>query len=420
VSVPVLIAAGDAAWEAELVSAALQTRDITVVRRCVDVTDAVATAVSGAVALALVSVELPGLDPDAVQRITRRGVVVVAVTPDAGAVEAERVAAGLGIEAVVPLARLASIATLARTGDPAAGPAPTGPALTGQAARTSGTGSEGGHASPEDPRPCEGVLTAVWGPAGAPGRSTVARGLAAALAARGRRSILVDADVDGGTQAPALALLDEVSGLLAAARDANGSRLSAEALARHLRWIGPDLGVLTGLPRAERWPGLRASAYEGVLATARDLADDVVVDLGFCLDDAGDHTVDGAGPRRTAIARHTLEVADEVVVVGLPDPVGLSRLARAVLDLRSRCDAEVLVVVNQMRGSLGWSTREISETVERFTGVAPAVFLPYDRASLDHCLVHGLTPHEGASGSAFQRALSGLAADLVSRALELA
>jgi hypothetical protein len=109
-----------------------------------------------------------------------------------------------------------------------------------------------------------------------------------------------------------------------------------------------------------------------------------------------------------------------VVVVGLPDPVGLSRLARAVLDLRSRCDAEVLVVVNQMRGSLGWSTREISETVERFTGVAPAVFLPYDRASLDHCLVHGLTPHEGASGSAFQRALSGLAADLVSRALELA
>ncbi|MFD1825522.1 MULTISPECIES: AAA family ATPase [Mumia] len=414
-SVPVLIAAGDAAWEAELVSAAVEARGITVVRRCVDVADAVATAVSGAVALALVSVELPGLDPDAVERIARRGVVVVAIAPDAGMHEAARIAAALGIEAVVPLGRLASVVALARRGDAGADPRPGGAVATGAATEAaSATGF------PLDAPPREGRLTAVWGPAGSPGRSTVARGLAAELAARGRRTVLVDADVDGGTQAAALALLDEVSGLLAAARDANGAVLSTGALAGHLRWIGPELGVLTGLPRAERWPGLRATAYEGVLATARDLADDVVVDLGFCLDDTGEQGFDGVAPRRTAVARHTLATADEIVLVGLPDPVGLSRLARAVLDLRARCDVEATVVVNQMRSTLGWSTHEVGEAVERFTGVIPTAFLPYDRTALDHCLVHGLTSYEGAAGSAFQRAVSRLADDLGARAHELA
>ncbi|WP_262850856.1 AAA family ATPase [Mumia quercus] len=409
-SVPVLIAAGDAAWEAALVSAAVETRGITVVRRCVDVADAVATAVSGAVALALVSVELPGLDPDAVSRITRRGVVVVAVAPDDAAREAEEAATALGIGAVVPLGQLARVATYVRRDD----------AISDHPVRVTRGGAGAGAPVVADAPPRAGRVTAVWGPAGAPGRSTLARGVAAELAARGRRTVLVDADVDGGTQAPALALLDEVSGLLAAARDANGGSLTTDALAGHLRWIGPELGVLTGLPRAERWPGLRATAYESVLATARDLADEVVVDLGFCLDDTGDGGGDGSAPRRTAVARHTLETADVVLVVGLPDPVGLSRLARAVLDLRTRCDVDPVVVLNQVRTTLGWTTREIAEAVERFTGAVPAAFLPYDRAALDHCLVHGLTPAEGAGGSPFQRAVAGLASDLDARASELA
>lgn len=409
-SVPVLLAAGDAPWEAALVSAAVEARDITVVRRCVDVTDAVATAVSGAVALALVSVELPGLDPDAVRRITQRGVVVVAVTPDDMAAVAEEAAAALGIAAVVPLGQLAQVATYVRRDA----------AVSAHPARATRAGAGAGGLVPGEGPPRAGRVTAVWGPAGAPGRSTVARGVAAERAARGRRTVLVDADVDGGTQAPALALLDEVSGLLAAARDANGGSLTTEVLAGHLRWIGPELGVLTGLPRAERWPGLRATAYEGVLETARDLADEVVVDLGFCLDDTGDGGGDGHAPRRTAVARHTLETADVVLVVGLPDPVGLSRLARAVLDLRARCDLEPFIVLNQVRTTLGWSTREIAEAVERFTGTVPAAFLPYDRATLDHCLVHGLTPVEGAGGSPFQRALAGLTSDLDARVSELA
>ena len=58
----------------------------------------------------------------------------------------------------------------------------------------------------------------VWGPAGAPGRTLVATSLAAALAGRGLRTTLVDADPYAASVAQQLGVLDEVSGLLSAAR----------------------------------------------------------------------------------------------------------------------------------------------------------------------------------------------------------
>ena len=51
-----------------------------------------------------------------------------------------------------------------------------------------------------------------------------------------------------------------------------------------------------------------------------------------------------------------LDAADEIVVVGSADPVGLSRLARGLVELRERtAGAPVRVVVNRMRPTLGWS-----------------------------------------------------------------
>ncbi|MGH1563389.1 AAA family ATPase [Mumia sp. DW29H23] len=410
-SVPVLIAAGGEPWEADLVAAAVQTDGIDVVRRCVDVADAVATAASGAVGVALVSVGLAGLDADSVRRIAGTDVLVVAVVDGSmPAPDADRRASALGIVSVIPWTRLSAVpqlATAARSATPEHGVPPM-------------TTSRDDAAVPDAGVARDGVLTAVWGPAGAPGRSTIARAVAAELAARGRRTVLVDADVDGGTQAAALALLDEVSGLLAATREANAGTLAPEVLAGCLRWIDPDLGVLTGLPRADRWPSLRAAAYEAVLETARELADDVVVDVGFAVDEAEDQGYDSAAPRRTAVTHHTLVVADRVLVVGSPDPVGLSRLTRAVLDLRTRFGIEPEVVVNRMRPTLGWSAREVADAVERFTGRRPCAFVPDDRAAIDHCLVHGYTPVEGAQGSAFRTALVTLVDDVAARRPELA
>ena len=69
-------------------------------------------------------------------------------------------------------------------------------------------------------------MVAVWGPAGAPGRTTVAAGVAAELARRRVRTVLVDADPYGGAVAQQLGVLDEVSGLLSAARVTAGGMLA--------------------------------------------------------------------------------------------------------------------------------------------------------------------------------------------------
>ena len=123
---------------------------------------------------------------------------------------------------------------------------------------------------------------AVWGPAGAPGRTTVAVAVAAELAARRRRTTLVDADPYGGAVAQQLGILDEVSGLLAAARLAGSGALEAK-FGSVQRAVGEHLTVVTGLPRPDRWVEVRAGAVEHLLEVAAAHGD-VVVDTGFSLE----------------------------------------------------------------------------------------------------------------------------------------
>jgi hypothetical protein len=89
-------------------------------------------------------------------------------------------------------------------------------------------------------------------------------------------------------------------------------------------------------------------------------------------------------------------------VVATPDPVGLARLARGLVDLGERAPAaSVRVVVNRMRPSLGWSEREIVGLVEGFGLLAGVHFLPDDRVSVDRALATGTSvPDVGDSGLA--------------------
>jgi MinD-like ATPase involved in chromosome partitioning or flagellar assembly len=258
-----------------------------------------------------------------------------------------------------------------------------------------------------------GTVLAVWGPTGAPGRSTVALGLAAELSSRGVPTVLIDADVYGGAQAQMLAMLDEVSGVLAAARLAGTGQLSLAALHEQARAVNPCLRVLTGLPRADRWPQLRPSAVTGLLAVARRMAPVVVVDCGFSLESDEELSFDMAGPRRNGATLAVLERADAVLVVGSAEPLGLARLARAVLDLSTSvpgCDTRI--VVNRVRDGLGWSTDEVGATVARFTGRVPAAYLPDDRAAVDRAWIAGRTLPECAPDSPLRRALERLATDV--------
>ena len=165
--------------------------------------------------------------------------------------------------------------------------------------------------------------------------------------------------------------------------------------------------MVTGLPRPDRWIEVRASAVEQTLEQALQRGH-VVVDTGSSLEDEPGQDF-GARPARHAMTLAALDLADEVVVVGAADPVGLSRLARGLVELRDRTGgAPVRVVVNRMRPTLGWSEREIAGMVEGFSRVLGLHFLPDDRAAADRALVAGRALVE-TGDSALLRGFEGLA-----------
>ncbi len=365
--------ASGASWESEAFTRLDGEDGVVVLKRCVDVDDLLATATSGQADVAVVGLEAPGLDPAAVAHLRRyavRPVAVVSRTDDPDVLtRAQRVDIG----ALVAFDDLATLAGAVTTVE--------GVADTRVRAEPGDLGEPAPATTPEH------RLVVVWGSGGAPGRTTTAVTMASLLAQRGRDTVLVDADPYGGGVAQQLGILDEVSGILSAARLAGSGHL-AERFDSTCRGVGDRLRVVTGLPRADRWLEVRATALEQTLERALERGD-VVVDTGFSLEDEPGQDF-GSRPSRNAMTLAALDLADEVVVVGSADPVGLSRLARGLVELRDRTGgAPVRVVVNRMRPSLGWSEREIAGMVEGFSRVLGLHFLPDDRAATDRALVAG-------------------------------
>ena len=263
-SLPVLTAVTGATWESDLVSSLEHSRrGMSVVRRCVDLPDLLATAASGQARAVLLSADLRRLDRESVARLTAGGVAVVGiVTP--GDDEGEQRLHRLGIAVVVPADASADVLSAAvadaverlsaapdrslvaqrGVADPRT-LMPTLPPVEELPAHEPGTGT--------------GQLIAVWGPSGAPGRTSVAVTVATEMSGFGAPTLLADADVYGGVVAQTLGLLEEAPGLAAACRSANNGSLDLPTLARHAREVMPNLRVLTGIQGASRWPELRAA-----------------------------------------------------------------------------------------------------------------------------------------------------------------
>lgn len=257
-----------------------------------------------------------------------------------------------------------------------------------------------------------GRLAAVWGPVGAPGRTTVAVGVAAEAARAGHAVLLVNADTYGASVAQVLGLLDEASGLAAACRHASAGRLDDVALAAVARRVphAHGLRVLTGLPRPDRWPELHGAALEHVLATARRLVDLVVVDCGFSLEEDEELVFDSLAPRRNAATFVALEAADEVVVVGGGAPVAVQRLVRGLADLREAVpSAPVRVLVNRVPRT---GRREVAEVLARHAGAAVAAFVPED-AGVGLAAARGATLAEASPRSPARAPLAQTAAALL-------
>jgi len=405
-SVCVLMVASGAAWESPALGRLSARQGVVVLKRCVDVSDLMAAATAGQADVAVLALDAHGLDAAAVDHLRRHRVRPIAVTPDPEGEATRARAARIGIATLVGEQELASLPdavlddTLDHTLDNGLG---------ADAPETRAPHELPPEILESTPPGVGGRIVAVWGPAGAPGRTTVALALGAELARRGTATLVVDADPYGGAVAQHLGVLDEVSGLLAAVRLSGNGELE-ERFATVQRSVSERLRVITGLPRADRWVEIGPGAIEHVLELGRG-SGHVIVDTGFSLEDA---TADlGAPPSRNSMTVGALGTADEIVVVGSADPVGLSRLARGLIELREITQgAPVRVVVNRMRPSLGWSETDIAGMVEGFSRTLGLHFLPYDRDAVDRALISGRTLVE-AGDSALLRAVEAMAGQVV-------
>ena len=387
----VLVLASGAPWESEALDRLRDTSGIVVLKRCVDTDDLMATATTGQAELAVVAADAPGLDGSTVTHLRRHGVAIVAVTGALVREDAEVRLARIGIRGVIGQAELAdlprTLLALAVEPESAGGRTPGSSGAAPLGAGPSDTGPGDVDHSPLVPEeaPQPGRITVVWGPVGAPGRTTLAAGIAGEVARRQRAALVVDAD-PWASLAQHLGVVDQVSGLLSASR-AGGVDLE-ERLRAACRTVDDHLAVLTGLPRPERQVELREGVLEEILRAAAEHVE-VVVDAGAEL---GPQPSRHLGDPATGMALEALGAADEIVVVGAADPVGLARLARSLVELREHLgEVPVRVVVNRMRPSLGWSRADVAGMVEGFARVSSLHFLPEDRPAADRALVAGRT-----------------------------
>jgi len=264
-----------------------------------------------------------------------------------------------------------------------------------------------------------GTVLAVWGPAGSPGRTTLAINLAAELAAAGHTVALADVDTHSGSVAPALGLLDEAPGFAAACRLAGAGSLDSVELERiGQRYLSSrgSFWVLTGIGRPSRWPELSGERVATTITACRDWVDYVVLDTGFSLENDEEISSDLFAPRRNAATIAALREADHVIAVGSADPVGLSRFLRAHVDLiETIVTSRVTVVMNKIRVSaigLG-AAAQVKQTLQRFGGIASPVLVPHDQAALDAAILSGKTLLDVAAKSPVRMAIGQFVAERV-------
>ena len=267
--------------------------------------------------------------------------------------------------------------------------------------------------------PTASRLIAVWGPHGAPGRSTVAVQLAALLAAPDRGVALVDAD----THAPAIALLlgltDDGPGIAAACRRAELGLLDGAELSRLASPIETAEGavdVLVGINRPARWPELTARRLQSALEACRRWSAVTVVDVAASLEADEEIVSDLDGLRRNTATLTALRCADRVVAVASADPVGIARFVRGYAELRAEIgEVPVTVAVNKVRpGPLGIDARgQIRRALDRFSGIRDVHFLPFDPRALDAAALHARPVADVSGRSAFTASVRTLAAALL-------
>lgn len=262
----------------------------------------------------------------------------------------------------------------------------------------------------------QGHIAVIWGTPGAPGRTTVAVNMAAELAISGVSTLLVDADTHAASVAVHLGLLEESAGVARLCRAADVGDLderSFQAATVSVEVSGEDLDVLTGLPRADRWPEVRPRSLQRVLEFARGRYEAVVVDVSSGIEQDEELSYDTAAPQRHGAAIAALQYADRVLAIGTADPVGFSRLMRSAEEHRLQLPeaVEPEIIVNAVRREVVGRAprRQLSLAWEELGPPRQlSSFLPTDRASCDFALRNGQVLAEAAPESELRRQIADL------------
>jgi MinD-like ATPase involved in chromosome partitioning or flagellar assembly len=396
----VLVLLGASPWEGSVVAGLTHPASrVEIARRCVDTADLLAASAAGLAQVAVIGADAPRLDSDVLARVQDSGLVLIALI-NRGDERARDLMTSWGADVVVEIdpqelgkgvsELVGSVHQLADRG------------------RSSIKSEDEGR---EEVMHADGRVICVWGPAGAPGRTTVAIGVADECANSGLRTILIDADTWAPSISLALGLADDGVGLASACRRALTGALDVRSFQSLLRPINDRLAVLTGIGRADRWTEVRRSAFLTVLQRACAQADVVVIDCGAPLESDEELLFDTSAPRRNAATFVALEQATDIVVVGSADPVGLVRLVNGLSELRAlELEGEVHVVANRVRESmLGRHENDsVADVLSRHAKVDRVWCIPQDSQAMDHSLREGCTLSEIGDSSPARVAMAAL------------
>jgi len=302
-SVHGVVILADQRYEAPLIQAIQRHGDtLAIVRRCADLAEVIAAARAGVADLAVIDGSDPDLTAESIHALRSCGMAVVAL-----AAHAER-------------SRLASlgVASVAAPGSPEQVVNSLIAATRNVRVHTAVSDEQ---PPPPPPPSSPGTVVAVWGTSGAPGRTTIACGLAAILA-RSAPTLLVDADTANPTIAHLLGMPVQASGLSILARTASRGPLTPQDINAASVLRSEGLRVVTGLVTPHRWREVSRPSIETIVGALRLSARYCVIDVAST---SLEKTARGANHDDAALG--VLERADRLVIVARGDIVGINRLS---------------------------------------------------------------------------------------------
>ncbi|MGD9894927.1 MAG: CpaE family protein [Dehalococcoidia bacterium] len=374
-----LLAVGDPEHERQLIDG-LSSAELTIAGRCLDA-GALAELQRADHDVVLASTDLHRLSPAILLTIREAGLPLVLLADPDSLSRYRDLAYLLPLESSPADVRTAIVEAVGR--GPVAQPREA--AAPGRAASIGGTDGD-----------LVGQVIALTGGKGAPGVTTMAVALADALAACGRRVLLVDADLRLGSIGTHLDL-DPRHGLFTLAY---GQRAAGDdwepRLAEEVQ-DGPGFAILGGIERADLRSQIGPEVIVAALAAARRQYHDIVLDTGALI------------PGLTLPAVETaLRLATRIVIVAVPDLPGLWHARSALQALRDLLgvDADrVGLLLNRRSGRTHYTAGE----VERALGLPVHAVVADDRRAVRRALAAQLpltqTGRRGAAAAVRQLAM---------------